>query len=279
MNLWEWKRFAVETLEKGQNPDAETDARIFLSDVTGHPLSELRFYEETELTDDEKRTLDIRLTERANGRPLQYIEGEAWFMGLRFSVDERVLIPRQDTETLCEEAIRLARARNAKSVLDLCTGSGALAVSIARFCPGVSVTATDISEDALKVASLNAEAQKVSVRFLQGDGFFPVKEERFSLIVCNPPYLSHEDMDNLQREVRLEPKIALLGGEDGMDFYRRFSVEVFNHLIPGGDALFEVGDGQAEKALALFTEAGKAEQYGIINDLCGIRRVVWIRSK
>ena len=278
MTLREWKRFAIEALEKSGNPDAEADARILLSDVTGHALSELRFFEDVSLAEDERRTLDRRLTERLSGRPLQYIEGEAWFMGLRFSVDERVLIPRQDTETLCEEALRVLRGQKVKSVLDLCTGSGALAVSIARFCPGASVTASDISADALNVAKQNAEQNGVSVRFLQGDGFSPVQGERFSVIVCNPPYLSQADMGELQAEVRHEPEIALLGGEDGFDFYRRFSKEVFDHLTPGGCALFEVGEGQAQAVYALLTEEGRTAQAEIIKDLNGIGRVVFIRS-
>lgn len=157
---------------------------------------------------------------REAGEPLQYVEGFAFFMGRRFRVDERVLIPRPDTEILAERALQYLEALPAPRVLDLCTGSGALAVTIAAQRPDARVVACDISEEALCVARENAAG--LNVAFARGDLFAAV-EGAFDVIVCNPPYLTAEDMLSLQREVRYEPALALRGGADGLDFYRRIA--------------------------------------------------------
>ena len=223
--------------------------------------------------------LERRLDRRLSGEPLQYIEGAAYFMGLNFAVDSRVLIPRQDTETLCEQALTFLRGYTGAEVLDLCTGSGAIAISVARLQPGLRVTATDMSSDALSVASENAHLNGVYVRFMQGDLFEPVAGERFDAILCNPPYLTADDMAHLQTEVACEPRMALFGGEDGLMFYRRLAHEVYRHLKPGGYALFEVGDGQAAEVLRLMSENAMCAASGTVKDLPGVERVVWIRSR
>ena len=200
-------------------------------------------------------------------------------MGLKFAVDSRVLIPRQDTETLCEQALTFLRGYTGAEVLDLCTGSGAIAISVARLQPGLRVAATDMSSDALSVASENAHLNGVYVRFMQGDLFEPVAGERFDAILCNPPYLTADDMVHLQTEVACEPRMALFGGEDGLMFYRRLAHEVYRHLKPGGYALFEVGDGQAAEGLRLMRENAMCAASGTVKDLPGVERVVWIRSR
>ena len=276
MTAGEWLTFARARMTAAGNPDADSDARILACGVLGVEPGQLWLMRNHSVTGLQESELESRLSRRLAGEPTQYIEGEAWFMGLRFLVDERVLIPRQDTETLCEEALR--RMPDRAEVLDLCTGSGALAVSIAKYRPAACVTATDLSADALAVARKNASLCGVSVRFLQGDGFAPVYRERFDVIVCNPPYLTRQDMAEISPEVRREPEMALLGGEDGLDFYRRFSGEVEAHLKPGGYAMFEVGMGQAEAVLDILKNATNAPEHGVIRDLCGVDRVIWIRS-
>lgn len=278
MTVGEWLAYARAQMTAAGNPDADSDARILACGVLSVEPSQIRFASGMPLTGSMEDTLSSRLERRLAGEPTQYIEGEAWFMGLRFRVDRRVLIPRQDTETLCEEALKRLKFIESPDVLDLCTGSGALAVSISKYCPNARVTATDLSADALAVASENACLNGAAVRFLNGDGFSPVRGEKFDLIVCNPPYLSGQDMSDLSPEVRCEPKMALFGGDDGLAFYRRFAAEIKGHLKPGGWAMFEVGMGQAEAALEMMKNAAEAPEFGIIKDLCGIDRVIWIRS-
>ena len=276
MTVDEWLRSARARMTAAGNPDADSDARILACGVMGAEPGQLRLMSGLSLSDSEESELFGRLERRLSGEPTQYIQGEAWFMGLRFRVDERVLIPRQDTETLCEEALKRLPCR--ADVLDLCTGSGALAVAIAKYRPGACVTATDISPDALTVAQENAILNGVRVRFIRGDGFAPVRGMRFDVIVCNPPYLSRQDMGEISEEVRREPETALFGGEDGLDFYRRFSAELTEHLKPGGFAMFEAGMGQADAVLEILKSAANAPKMGTIQDLNGVDRVIWIRS-
>ena len=279
MTFGEWIAAARAELERAGNPDAQVDARLLVCGLFDLAPGRLAGLCGQEMPAALRAELDRRLDRRLSGEPLQYIEGTAYFMGLKFIVNSHVLIPRQDTETLCEQALTFLRGRAGAEVLDLCTGSGAIAVSVARLQPGLRVTATDISSDALSVASRNAHLNDVYVRLLQGDLFEPVAGERFDAILCNPPYLTADDMVHLQIEVAREPRMALFGGEDGLMFYRRLAHEVYRHLKPGGYALFEVGDGQAAEVLRLMSENAMCAASGTVKDLPGVERVVWIRSR
>ena len=279
MTFGEWIAAARAELERAGNPDAQVDARLLVCGLCELAPGRLAGICGQEMPAALHVELERRLDRRLSGEPLQYIEGAAYFMGLKFAVDSRVLIPRQDTETLCEQALTFLRGYTGAEVLDLCTGSGAIAISVARLQPGLRVTATDMSSDALSVASENAHLNGVYVRFMQGDLFEPVAGERFDAILCNPPYLTADDMVHLQTEVACEPRMALFGGEDGLMFYRRLAHEVYGHLKPGGYALFEVGDGQAAEVLRLMSENAMCAASGTVKDLPGVERVVWIRSR
>ncbi len=279
MTFGEWIAAARAELERAGNPDAQVDARLLVCGLCELAPGRLAGICGQEMPAALHAELERRLDRRLSGEPLQYIEGAAYFMGLKFAVDSRVLIPRQDTETLCEQALTFLRGYTGAEVLDLCTGSGAIAISVARLQPGLRVTATDMSSDALSVASENAHLNGVYVRFMQGDLFEPVAGERFDAILCNPPYLTADDMVHLQTEVACEPRMALFGGEDGLRFYRRLAHEVYKHLKPGGYALFEVGDGQAAEVLRLMSENAMCAASGTVKDLPGVERVVWIRSR
>ena len=279
MTFGEWIAAARAELERAGNPDAQVDARLLVCGLCDLAPGRLAGICGQEMPAALHAELERRLDRRLSGEPLQYIEGAAYFMGLKFAVDSRVLIPRQDTETLCEQALTFLRGCTGAEVLDLCTGSGAIAISVARLQPGLRVTATDMSSDALSVASENAHLNGVYVRFMQGDLFEPVAGERFDAILCNPPYLTADDMVHLQTEVACEPRMALFGGEDGLMFYRRLAHEVYRHLKPGGYALFEVGDGQAAEVLRLMSENAMCAASGTVKDLPGVERVVWIRSR
>lgn len=211
------------------------------------------------------------LDERGNHRPLQYITGEQEFMGILFFVNDKVLIPRQDTELLAEEARR--RLSPGDSLLDVCTGSGCLAVSLMKLVPGIRGTACDISAEALSVAWENARRQQVDVEFRQGDLFSPI-EGRFDVIVSNPPYIPTGEIEGLMEEVRrFEPMLALDGSEDGLYFYRRLAAEAPDFLRDGGWLLVEIGCDQGRAVAELFEEAGFCE-VNCKKDLAGLDRVV-----
>jgi release factor glutamine methyltransferase len=220
-----------------------------------------------------------QLVERRRGHePMAYILGEREFYGRPFSVNRAVLIPRPDTETLVERALQFLRASSLEGgVLDLCVGSGAVAVSLAAELPQRRVLATDLSPEALAVARQNAERHGLGERieFRQGDLFQPIgAEERFACITVNPPYIGSDEMATLAADVRdFEPRLALDAGQDALVFYRRLAREAGAHLLPGGMLLAEVGYTQAEAVMALWKEA-HFEDVCVHRDLGGIPRVV-----
>lgn len=207
--------------------------------------------------------------------PLQYILGEAWFMGFCFAVRPGVLIPRADTETVCEEALK--RIKDGDSVLDLCTGSGALAVSIQRLRPACRVVASDLSPLALETAKENAKTNHADIVFYEGDFLQPLLGQRFHCIVCNPPYIQSEEIPLLQQEVRQEPALALDGGADGLDFYKQLFLQAPDFLYPKGFVVCELGDGQAEAVSALAHDAFHV--LSVVKDLGGLSRALVAQLK
>lgn len=256
MLVRQWRAQARDALLKAGSPDPEADAKLL---SWGDALRELDARE--------LEHLEALLARRLKGEPVQYVLHSAWFMGLEFFVDARVLIPRQDTEALCEAALERLRRPGEARVLDLCAGSGALGLSIARLRPGARVTLSDLSEDACAVAAINRDRLGVEAQILCGDLFAPV-QGRFDLIVCNPPYVRAGQIDALQAEVRKEPRMALDGGVDGLDFYRRIAAEYRSYLAPGGTLALEIGWDQAAPVRALL---GGGE---IVRDLCGRDRAI-----
>lgn len=267
---------AEAALVQSACPDPKVDARCLLESALNVPFSRLRITGDFPLAPEVEARLKERLARRVLGEPLQYIEGFQEFMGLRMRADARALIPRQDTETLAEAAIAHAKALSAPSVLDLCTGSGAVALAIKKFVPQAEVAATDICEGALGLARENAVALGLEIEFLRGDLFSAACGRRFDVIASNPPYLSGADMNELQREVRHEPRRALFGGLDGLCFYRRIAAELRGMLKIGGAAFFEVGMGQAKAVTEIFYAAIPEAKADLFKDLSGIERVVAI---
>ena len=235
-------------------PDPEVDAALLLSHVTGQPPLSLRLDMTTVLSDDVLTRFDALVSRRMTRQHLQYLLHTQPFLGRDFYVDERVLIPRPETELLAERAIAALREHPHPIALDLCCGSGALAVSMSLEVPGAQVHAADLSPDALAVTAKNAELLGASVTLHQGDLFAAVPENAFDVIVSNPPYIPSADCLTLQEEVRREPMMALDGGTDGLDFYRRIASDAPNFLRPGGVLLLEVGFDQAEAVMALLAD-------------------------
>ncbi len=243
-------RAAQRRLEEAGVPLADYDAAALLAHVLGEDMLNMKFNAHRTLSGADAAAFEALLKRREKREPLQYITGETGFMGLTFSVSPHVLIPRPDTEILCEEAIRRIGKKRAR-VLDIGTGSGALAASIAHHCPNADVTAVDISPDALAVAKANAARNGVHVRFLESDCFSAVEGERFDVIVSNPPYISEAEMGTLEPEVLREPHLALRADHDGLAFYERIAREAPAHLTPGGCLLFEIGWQQKDAVIAL----------------------------
>lgn len=271
MTLAEALAFANKTLQEGGLEDADSDAVWILCDLWGCSRAALLTRREEALTPAQREALQEMLSRRLAGEPLQYILGTQSFMGFSFAVDPRVLIPRPETELLCEAAVRFLGDRPAR-VLDLCTGSGCLAVSIQRLCPQAEVWASDLSGEALAVARHNAKALGAGVRFCQGDLLAPFQGKSFDLIVSNPPYVSQKEMEELSREVRREPQMALAGGPDGLDFYRRIARDAPACLGRPGVLMLEVGWEQAQQVASLLQEAGA--ETACYQDLRGVPRFV-----
>ena len=278
MTIGEWLRHAKDALAESGCPDPQIDSRWIAEDTLGLSRSEMHFETERSLSPEEHERLEALLQRRVQGEPVQYLLHSACFMGLNFYVDSRVLIPRQDTETLVEAVIVALRQLEKPRMLDLCAGSGAIGLSVRTLVPGADVTLADCSRDALEVVRENARRLGVDVEIRHGDLFRAVWHQKFDLIASNPPYIPTGDLPLLQREVQREPRLALDGGGDGLDFYRRIAADAPEHLNPGGSVYLEVGAGQADAVRALLTERMECAEAGVINDLNGIPRVVWARS-
>ena len=264
--------------------DADRDARdlyCFLDKIDAVGL--MMHWQDT-LQDNACEAYFDLIQRRAAGEPMQYITGVQEFMGIPFKVTPQVLIPRQDTETMVEDAIEaiekgtlrgrpFIKAAAIKEVLDLCTGSGAIGVSIAKMCPKVKVVCSDISSEALKIAEENAQASGCkSVRFQEGDLFSPfcgkLRKKKFDLIITNPPYIQTDVIPTLQREVKdHEPMSALDGGKDGLDFYRRIAAEAPFHLNKNGVLMMEIGYDQRISVTELLQQTAKFSDIICLQDL------------
>ncbi|MBQ8110478.1 MAG: peptide chain release factor N(5)-glutamine methyltransferase [Clostridia bacterium] len=278
MTISDWLSRAQEALTESGCPDPAIDARWMAEDTLGMNHAELKFEADHVIPPAQLQRLDAMLARRVSGEPVQYILGSADFMGLKFHVAPGVLIPRQDTETLAEAAlIAVQGIPGSPAVLDLCAGSGCIGLSLASLAPHARVTLADISSKALEIAHRNQRELGVKAELRHGDLFAAVGRERFDLIVSNPPYIPRAELDTLQREVRFEPRLALDGGADGLDFYRRIADGAAEHLAPGGAVYLEVGIGEAQAALALFKAQLSCREAGTIRDLNGIERVIFAK--
>ncbi|MFV0528695.1 MAG: peptide chain release factor N(5)-glutamine methyltransferase [Lachnospiraceae bacterium] len=248
----------------------ETDAWYLLEFVLQIDRTSYYMAPETEVTSGEQERYLALLLQRSQHVPLQYITGMAPFMGYMFHVNEHVLIPRFDTEILVEEALK--RLAPKMRILDLCTGSGCIIVSLAAQKIPVTAVGSDISAQALEVAVRNAVALCTQVEFVQGD-LFEAVQGCFDLIVSNPPYIPTADMQGLQAEVQQEPALALDGSADGLFFYHKITAKAGDYLNPGGWLLFEIGYDQAEEVAALL-QKNAFDAIEVVKDLAGHDRVV-----
>lgn len=249
----------------------ESDAEWIYSIVLNVKRSQLE--ESRVIKSSEAKAIDALVKKRLTGRPLWYIVGDTDFYDCKIKVDERVLIPRPETEILADAAVKMVE--DGDKILDMCTGSGCIAISIAKHCKDkhVTVTAADVSDAALMLAKENANYNSVDINFVQSDLFSRV-HGRFNIIVCNPPYIKSGDIKHLQKEVRnYEPRIALDGGNDGLDFYRRLAKDVTRYIARGGMLMLECGENQADDILKLFE---KRDYAMVVKDFAGVDRFLKI---
>lgn len=248
------KGVTVLKLEKISVPKLK--ARLLLQYVLKKPRQYLIVYDNQKLTDKEEQEYLKYIELLTQGEPIEHITHQKEFMKLNFYVDKNVLIPRQDTEVLVEEVMNIAKKIKAKKILDLCTGSGAIAVSLAKYLENIQLTALDISGKALDVAIANAKNNHVQdkITFVESNLFQNLGQEKYDIIVSNPPYIRKKEIETLDREVRKEPRLALDGGEDGLDFYREIIDRGYEYLKYGGYICLEIGYDQKEEVMQIIKD-------------------------
>lgn len=274
-NALSWGQAALSMIENGKN-----EARIILSYATGLTHSEIITRSKELMDEEDFAEYERRIQDRLTGTPLQYITGVQEFMGIPIRVNRNVLIPRLDTEVVVEEALKIIGEKgwSRPDVLDMCTGSGAIGTAIAVKAEDSIVTMTDVSEEALRTAMSNASLNEVNKKcvFLLGDMFEALPADReYDMIICNPPYIESAEIERLSIEVRShEPRLALDGGKDGLDFYRRIAEDAGSHLRSGGVLVLEIGYDQAGSVKRILNKAKRYTNIHKVKDLAGLDRAI-----
>lgn len=275
MKIKDLLKLGIEALNTSGIEEANLKCKILLTSLLRVRKEYLVIHNLDEVPENIVANFKNKLEELKNGKPIQYITNKQEFMGLDFYVNENVLIPQPDTEMLVEEAINVAKQNVTKSVLDICTGSGAIAIALKKNLDSVQVTASDISVEALEVARKNAKNNEVEINFICSDMFENIVG-KFDLIVSNPPYIENEIIKTLPQEVQNEPYIALAGGEDGLDFYKIIAKQGKKFLNSQGYIAVEIGYNQRESVIEIFELEGYKEIYSK-KDYSGNNRVVVAR--
>lgn len=264
---------AVKILKDNNIDEAIIKAKMVLCMVLKIEKEYIIINDSKEMAKEDEEKYFQYINKLKNGIPLQYITNNQEFMKLNFLVDENVLIPRADTEILVEEVISLANDDKNK-ILDVCTGSGAIAVSLAKYIKNSNVMALDISKEALKIAEKNAFNNNVNIKFIESDLFNNLEENDFDIIVSNPPYIRENVINELSIEVKHEPKIALDGGKDGLDFYRKLSSESYKYLKEDGYLCLEIGYDQKKEVIEILKNEKKYKNIYSKKDLFGNDRII-----
>ena len=272
-----------EALSKGtimlKNNNVESPklkARLLLQYVLKQTRQYIIVYDNKEINKKEQFEYFVNIEKLTTGVPLQHITHSQEFMKMDFFVDENVLIPRPDTEILVEETIKIAKKMTNPKILDLCTGSGAIAISIAKNVKDADIYAVDISEKALDIAKTNTKRLEAfdKIKFLKSDLFQNIEKIKFDIIVTNPPYIKKEDITYLSKEVQREPLLALDGGADGLDFYKRILNQSIDYLKFGSYICMEIGYDQKQDVLKIIQDIDKYVGTYSKKDLCGNDRII-----
>jgi release factor glutamine methyltransferase len=267
-------------------PNARLDAEVILGHALGRDRAWILIHMQDQLDDQGNRIFERDIERRSVREPLQYITGTQEFWGLPFKVTPAVLIPRPETELVVETAIKAANRKATPVIIDLCTGSGCIAISLAKELPHARIFATERSDAALDIARQNARQNSVGdrVRFLAGDLFGPLEEmdlrTNIDIIVANPPYIRSDELLTLQPEVRdFEPEMALIAGKEGTEIAERIILQSPEYVKPGGFLVMEMGIGQADALKKTIDETGKYGLIEVLKDLAGIERVIVAQRK
>ena len=275
MTIKEAIKYGSDLLKENKIEDYSIKVKILISFITGIKKDILINYEDVEILDNKLEIYIYNLNKIIEGVPIQYITKKQEFMGLDFFVDENVLIPQPDTEILVEEVLKISKLYNKKiNILDLCTGSGAIAVSLSKYIKDVNIIATDISKNAIEIAEKNAIKNNIEnkIKFVVSDMFKNI-ENKFDIIVSNPPYIETKEIEKLSKEVKNEPIIALDGGNDGIKYYKIIADNYNKFLNIGGYLLLEIGYNQGESVSKLFKNSE------IKKDLSGNNRVILVKKE
>ena len=255
-----------------QNMDS-IEARVLIKYILNKNEINIIANENIELSNENKKQLLESIEKIKKGYPLQYITHYQEFMGIKFEVNENVLIPQPDTEVLVEKTIKIVQKcypkednRNIK-ILDLCTGSGAIAISLKKYLPSVQVFASDISKKALEIAKTNAKKNDVQIKLIESNMFENINE-KFDIVVSNPPYIKTDEITKLSNQVQNEPRLALDGGKDGLDFYRIIQKNIKNYLYENGMLLMEIVYDQSQAVASMFKNSK------LVKDYAGKNRVI-----
>lgn len=257
MTIKEVMNKGMVTLKANQIDSPKLKARLLLQYVLDIKREQIIIYDSTEITKQKENEYMQNIQKLVKGIPLQHITNTQEFMKMNFYVNSDVLIPRPDTEVLVEEVIKLGKEKRNPVILDLCTGSGAIAVSIAKYLSNAKVYASDISKKALEIAKTNAKTNGVAdrIEFINSDLFEKMKEMKFDIIVSNPPYIKTSVIKTLDKEVQKEPILALDGGKDGLEFYRKIVEEAYAHLKYESYLCFEIGYDQKDEVVEIIKNA------------------------
>lgn len=269
-------RKGMISLKTNNIQEPNLKSRLLMQYILNKPRQYLLIHDNEELTNKQEKAYLENIEKMIKGVPLQHITHSQEFMKMNFYVNENVLIPRPDTEILVEEVINIDKKINAKKILDLCTGSGAIAISLAKYIENSQITAVDISEEALRIAKLNAVNNNVEdkITFVKSDLFENIVKEKYDIIVSNPPYIKKDFMKKLDKEVQQEPYIALDGGYDGLDFYRKIISEGYQYLKFKGYLCMEIGYDQKQEVFDIIKSQEKYSNTYSKIDLGGNDRIV-----
>lgn len=282
MNIKELINYGKKVLNQNNIEDANIISKLLAEYILQIDRTQLVINEQSEIKEEDKHRYYLALIEIVQGMPIQYITNKQEFMKLEFYVDENVLIPQPDTEVLVEEVIDIGKKFDTKiKVLDICTGSGCIGISIAKSIERANVVMSDISHKALEIAKNNYEKNIINGstgEFIESDMFEKI-EEKFDIIVSNPPYIESQTIQRLSEEVKKEPHIALDGGKDGLDFYRILISEAYKYLNEDGYLCMEIGYNQRDEVINLIEKNGNYKDTYCKKDLAGNDRIIVTKLK
>ena len=285
MNIKQLLEYGIELLKENNIDEPILKIRIILANVLNQTKEYLMVHELEEVNEDLEKVFKENISKLCNHVPIQYITNKQEFMGLEFYVDENVLIPQPDTEILVEEVINICRGRSCAcsqkniKILDLCTGSGAIGIAITKNVDNCEITLSDISNDALNVTKQNCINNQVEnkIKIIQSDLFENI-EEKFDIIVSNPPYIKSDIIKTLDKEVQNEPMLALDGGKDGLDIYRQIIEQAYRFLNKDGYLCLEIGYDQKEEVIKLIKEINQYKDIYSKKDLAGNDRITTCKN-